>query len=359
MATKIIQVLDSLNKNAVLYTPQELTEEEKSQARENIGVPVEHNHNGSYYIKDEIDSKVSTLESADQTISDNLNTLSESVDALRDNSQLKSNLITSIESISTDVQYPSAKAVYDQLATKQNQLTFDATPTADSINPVTSGGVKSAITEVINVAEGKCKAYVMDDRNTLIDWLTNYADISSLKTGDVFLIRAINVPDYWWEPVAEAVTLSQYTDNDIIIDGKGAARVLETTKVDLADYALASDIPAKLSDLSDDSTHRLVTDAEKTAWSAKSNFSGSYNDLTNKPTIPSAYTHPSTHPASIITGLAAVATSGSYNDLSNKPTIPSSLPANGGNADTVDSYHIAVASSAPTTNNTKIITFVV
>lgn len=35
-----------------------------------------------------------------------------------------------------------------------------------------------------------------------------------------------------------------------------------------------------------------------------------------------AYTHPSTHAASMITGLATVATSGSYNDLSNKPTIP-------------------------------------
>lgn len=34
------------------------------------------------------------------------------------------------------------------------------------------------------------------------------------------------------------------------------------------------------------------------------------------------YAHPSTHPASMITGLAAVATSGSYNDLSDKPTIP-------------------------------------
>ena len=41
-----------------------------------------------------------------------------------------------------------------------------------------------------------------------------------------------------------------------------------------------------------------------------------------------AYTHPSTHPASMITGLATVATSGSYNDLSDKPTIPAaySLP---------------------------------
>lgn len=34
------------------------------------------------------------------------------------------------------------------------------------------------------------------------------------------------------------------------------------------------------------------------------------------------YTHPSTHPASMITGLADVAKSGSYNDLSDKPTMP-------------------------------------
>ena len=37
MATKKIQILDSLVKNAVLYTPQELTEEEKELAKENIG----------------------------------------------------------------------------------------------------------------------------------------------------------------------------------------------------------------------------------------------------------------------------------------------------------------------------------
>lgn len=65
-----------------------------------------------------------------------------------------------------------------------------------------------------------------------------------------------------------------------------------------------------------------VTETQKTAWTAKSDFSGSYNDLTNKPTIPEAYTHPSSHAASMITGLSAVATSGSYNDLADKPTIP-------------------------------------
>ena len=45
-------------------------------------------------------------------------------------------------------------------------------------------------------------------------------------------------------------------------------------------------IPSALSELSEDTTHRVVTDAEKAEWNAKSNFTGSYNDLTDKPTIP-------------------------------------------------------------------------
>ena len=65
---------------------------------------------------------------------------------------------------------------------------------------------------------------------------------------------------------------------------------------------------------------------------AASNHTHSYNDLTDTPSAAESYTHPATHPASMITGLATVATSGSYNDLSNKPT---SLPADGGDADTV------------------------
>lgn len=47
-------------------------------------------------------------------------------------------------------------------------------------------------------------------------------------------------------------------------------------------------VPTQLSELTEDTTHRVVTDDEKSAWNAKSNFSGSYNDLTNKPSIPTA-----------------------------------------------------------------------
>ena len=49
--------------------------------------------------------------------------------------------------------------------------------------------------------------------------------------------------------------------------------------------ALPSDtpIPYKLADMAGDTTHRTVTDAEKAAWNAKSDFSGKYGDLSEKP----------------------------------------------------------------------------
>ena len=66
---------------------------------------------------------------------------------------------------------------------------------------------------------------------------------------------------------------------------------LITIEADLNDkqpkgnYAKASDIKTSLSQLTDDANHRTVTDEEKQKWN--SGFSGNYNDLTNKPTIPS------------------------------------------------------------------------
>lgn len=64
-----------------------------------------------------------------------------------------------------------------------------------------------------------------------------------------------------------------------------------------------------------------ITSADITAWNGKSTFSGSYNDLTDKPTLFSgAYADLTGKP-----NLATVATSGDYDDLSNKPTIPSAV----------------------------------
>ena len=120
--------------------------------------------------------------------------------------------------------------------------------------------------------------------------------------------------------------------------------------------------------LADGTTNKVVTATEKNTWNnkqaaisdlatirsgagkgatavqpgdlAKVATSGSYTDLTNKPTIPTVtdtYSATSTNAmsgkavASAISNkmdkvtLAKVATSGSYNDLTNKPTIPSAV----------------------------------
>ena len=83
-------------------------------------------------------------------------------------------------------------------------------------------------------------------------------------------------------------------------------------------------IPTALSDLNEDETHRTVTDAEKKTWNNKSNFSGNYDDLENKPTIP---TIPEKLPnPNALTFTGAVA--GSY-DGSEPVTLE--IPGGGGN----------------------------
>ena len=58
------------------------------------------------------------------------------------------------------------------------------------------------------------------------------------------------------------------------------------TQLPFSDEVIRNLIPTDLSELNQDSSHRLVTDSEKQTWNNKSNFSGNYNDLTSRPTIP-------------------------------------------------------------------------
>ena len=154
-------------------------------------------------------------------------------------------------------------------------------------------------------------------------------------------------------------------------------------------FITSSSLPTKVSDLTNDAGYITsytetdpvftasaasgITSTDITNWNNKSDFSGSYNDLTNKPTIPTVNnakltiqkngttvktftanassnvtanitvpttTNELTNDSGYITksvsdltnytptsSLATVATSGSYNDLSNTPTIPT-VPTN-------------------------------
>ena len=74
-----------------------------------------------------------------------------------------------------------------------------------------------------------------------------------------------------------------------------------------------------------------ITSQDITDWNNKSDFSGNYDDLTNKPTIPtktSDLTNDGADNTSVYVEadeLATVATSGSYNDLTDKPSITPEL----------------------------------
>lgn len=137
-------------------------------------------------------------------------------------------------------------------------------------------------------------ASVMADNNGKVDLSTLISsgggggDISGLATvattGDYndLLNRPIlfsgNYNDLTNKPTLFSGSYDDLTDKPTLFSG------------DYTDLTNKPAIPTNLSDLSDDSTHRLVTDTEKATWDNKSDFSGSYNDLTNKPTIPTVPT---------------------------------------------------------------------
>lgn len=80
---------------------------------------------------------------------------------------------------------------------------------------------------------------------------------------------------------------------------------IDTELNEESDNAIANcTVAKKISQLSDSKVDKqdgysMVTDTEKETWNNKSNFSGSYEDLTDTPTIPSEYTLPIATPTTL------------------------------------------------------------
>lgn len=211
----------------------------------------------------------------------------------------------------------------------------------------------------------------------------NDAEQLQQLTGDVNF--PCQSPDGTGAERATAEQLRQYTaDNTAVSDLQGASNY--ATQTDLqgkqdaltaganitidADNEISATVPTKTSQLQNDSGFLTtetdpvfsdspaagITSQDITDWNNKSDFSGDYDDLTNKPTIPAAQVQAdwnansgveqilnkptlgtaaaadTTDFATAAQGskadtavqpadLATVATSGDYNDLLNKPTI--------------------------------------
>ena len=181
----------------------------------------------------------------------------------------------------------------------------------NSKNPVTSGAVYNAI-QSANEA-----VYTELNKKANADSIYTKTEIDN-KLGSVFHYKG-TVDSYSDLPSANEVgdvwnIVNAYSLGDINIKAgdnvawTGTDWDILSGTVDLSAYALGNH------------THNTATTSANGFIS-----SGDKAKLDTVEKNANAYTHPLTHPASMIEGLATVATSGSYNDLSGAPKIDKTL----------------------------------
>ena len=177
------------------------------------------------------------------------------------------------------------------------------TLSTDNLNDLAKIFYASAnrIIEAIDKSAGLHREIVQQLPTQDIDDNTIYMVLDSSASGSDIYDEWMWIENAWEHIGSTRVDLTDYynkTQVDTALNGKadtatslagyGIIDAYTKTEVNtaLSGKANTSDIPTTLASLSDDATHRVVTDTEKTAWNGKSNFSGNYNDLSNKPTIP-------------------------------------------------------------------------
>lgn len=200
------------------------------------------------------------------------------------------------------------------IPTKVSDLSNDSgfQTQSDVISILTNGDyatetyVDNAIAGIGNVFVIKGSVATINDLPASGNTIGDVYYVASEQAGYVW-IEINNVPQ--WEELGPSIDLSNYallsdlTWNNIT--GKPSFATVATSG-SYADLSNKPSIPSATSDLNNDSG--FITSSALAPYALSANLatvatSGSYADLSNKPS------------------LATVATSGSYNDLSNKPTI--------------------------------------
>ena len=144
----------------------------------------------------------------------------------------------------------------------------------------TLGEMETAIKNKVDKVDGKglsTNDFTNADKAKLDSALQSYTETDPMVPA---WAKAASKPTYTASEVGAVPTTRT-------VNGKALSGNITLSATDVKALPDTTTIPTTLASLTEDATHRVVTDAEKTTWNAKSNFSGSYNDLTNKPTIPS------------------------------------------------------------------------
>lgn len=248
---------------------------------------------------------------------------------------------------------PTIPTVNNATLTIQRNGTNVQTFTANSSSNKTANiTVPTKTSDLTNDGADNTSTYVEADELATVATTGSYADLTNKPT-----IPAAQVQSNWTQAtttaadyiknkpnLATVATSGSYNDlsnkptiptvnNATLTIQKNGATVKTFTANASSNVTANITVPTKTSDLTNDSGF-----LDSVAWgdvTGKPTFatvatSGSYNDLSNKPTIPAAqvqsnWTQTTTTAVDYIKNkptLATVATSGSYNDLSNKPTIP-------------------------------------
>jgi hypothetical protein len=185
-----------------------------------------------------------------------------------------------------------------------------------------------------------------------VNWETVSTPVNSDWTASSGLAQILNKPTLFsgsYNDLTNKPTIPAAQVNSDWNAGSGLAQILNkpSIPVGIPTGGTIGQILAKNSntnfDVAWDSAGATPVNADWTASSGLAQilnkptlFSGSYNDLTNKPTIPAAQVNSDWNAS---TGLAQILNkptlfSGSYNDLTNKPTIPAAQVNSDWNAST-------------------------
>ena len=196
----------------------------------------------------------------------------------------------------------------------QSSLNKADTALQTETDPTVPSHVKGITASDISKWNGKQDAgsYVTTNTQQTISAQKSFSSrVNFLGTGDANAIYLttdtridVHGTSYTVLGFASGTFLINHTSYNLRLRGKGAR---PTYNDDTKPLALLSDVPTKVSQLTNDkgfittftetdpvfssSVAASITAADISAWNNKSDFSGSYNDLTDKPTIPTVPTN--------------------------------------------------------------------